>query len=322
MRKSAMLLSVLVVMLCALLAGSAHAQNFETWVSGAGSDGSSTCSRGAPCASFAVALSKTTAGGQINVMDSGNFGTVSINKSVTIANDTSGTATLCCTGDTPAGLGVYALIFINAGPDDVVALRGLTVKGLPGFTGESGVVISSAAQVNIEKCTFRAPPALGILVSPNSVSINVKIEDTIVTGGAGGMKISSSASAPVNVSISRSSFQNTSGGGIRIDATPGGAITVAISDSTINFNGGNGINALAGPAQNIVSIERSIIARNGGVGVQAGGANTGVLLSDTLLDMNVSGATAVVNGGNMFTYGNNRIVGALGSGFTASGQMR
>jgi hypothetical protein len=121
---------------------------------------------------------------------------------------------------------------------------------------------------------------------------------------------------PVNVSISRSSFQN-GGGGVRLDSTPGAAITAAISDSNISLNGGNGINAIAGATQNIVSIKNSVIAKNGGAGVQANGANAGVLLQMTLLDQNVAGATSVVNGGNMFTFGNNSIVGGAGAGFTA-----
>jgi hypothetical protein len=47
-----------------------------------------------------------------------------------------------------------------------------------------------------------------------------------------------------------------------------------------------------------------------------------VLIATTLLDQNVSGATSVVSGGNMFTYGNNDVVGGLGSGFTGTATLR
>jgi hypothetical protein len=61
-----------------------------------------------------------------------------------------------------------------------------------------------------------------------------------------------------------------------------------------------------------VSIKNSLIARNGVAGVQANGASAGVHIATRLLDQNAAGATTVVNGRNLFTYGN--IVGSLGSG--------
>ena len=92
-------------------------------------------------------------------------------------------------------------------------------------------------------------------------------------------------------------------------------MTTDITDSVISNNGGNGINAVAGANQNIVSIKNSVIAKNGVAGVQANGANAGVLIATTPLDQNAAGATSVVSGGNVFTYGNNQIVGSAGSGF-------
>jgi hypothetical protein len=37
-----------------------------------------------------------------------------------------------------------------------------------------------------------------------------------------------------------------------------------------------------------------------------------------LLDSNTAGATSVVSGGRLLTYGNNHIVGSAGSGFTGT----
>jgi hypothetical protein len=71
-----------------------------------------------------------------------------------------------------------------------------------------------------------------------------------------------------------------------------------------------------------VSIRNSVIAKNGVAGVRASGVNAGVLLATTLLDQNAAGATSVIGGGNMFTYGNNSIVGSIGSGFTASAPLQ
>jgi hypothetical protein len=59
------------------------AQATRTWVSGVGDD-ANPCSRTAPCKTFAGAISKTAAGGEINVLDPGGFGGVTITKSISI----------------------------------------------------------------------------------------------------------------------------------------------------------------------------------------------------------------------------------------------
>src|SRR5262249_58062915 len=85
MSASSRLLRFLGAMLaCCLLALPAHAQASRTWVSGVGSD-ANPCSRTAPCQTFAGAISKTAVGGEINCLDPGGFGAVTITKSITIS---------------------------------------------------------------------------------------------------------------------------------------------------------------------------------------------------------------------------------------------
>src|SRR5450432_1259626 len=69
-----------------LVGAGAHAQATRTWVSGVGDD-ANPCSRTAPCKTFAGAISKTAAGGEISVLDPGGFGGVTITKSISITND-------------------------------------------------------------------------------------------------------------------------------------------------------------------------------------------------------------------------------------------
>ena len=69
--------------LLSVLATSAHAQASRTWVSGVGDD-ANPCSRTAPCKTFAGAISKTAMNGEINCLDPGGFGAVTITKSITI----------------------------------------------------------------------------------------------------------------------------------------------------------------------------------------------------------------------------------------------
>src|SRR5687768_17285778 len=66
-----------------LVHGTAFAQASRTWVSGV-CDDVNPCSRTAPCKTFAGAISKTAAGGEINALDPGGFGGVTITKSITI----------------------------------------------------------------------------------------------------------------------------------------------------------------------------------------------------------------------------------------------
>ena len=47
-------------------------------------DDANPCSRTAPCKTFAGAISKTAAGGEINALDPGGFGAVTITKAITI----------------------------------------------------------------------------------------------------------------------------------------------------------------------------------------------------------------------------------------------
>jgi len=304
----------------------AHAQFSETWVSHAGSE-ANDCSQPAPCLSLGRALLHTNAGGQINIMDAGNFGTVKIEKSVKIVNDSAGTTALCCSAPIVSfNPTTVALVWITAGPNDVVTLRGLTLGNSDGFAQEYGVLISNAHQVNIEKCTIRGETLPAVALAPNAnggtlaSSINLKIEDTAVTGSAAGAKITSVPGVPVNVSISGSSFQNNTGAGIRADGTGGGAITVVVSDSNVSLNASNGILALSGPSGSVrLNVAHSVIASNGLFGVQSNqssGGTAAVTVNASTITDNGSGAVGSFGGGTLLTFGDNRIAGANGTGFT------
>src|SRR6202521_3735936 len=97
----------------------ASAQATRTWVSGVGDD-ANPCSRTAPCKTFAGAISRTAAGGEIDVLDPGGFGFLTITKALTI----DGTGTF---GSVLAS-GVNG-ITVNAGATDSVNLRGLSING-------------------------------------------------------------------------------------------------------------------------------------------------------------------------------------------------
>src|SRR5437879_4576058 len=120
------------ILALALQALPAQAQATRTWVSGVGND-ANPCSRTAPCKTFAGAISKTAAGGEVNVFDPGSFGEVSIGKSITIRSDHVEAGVL--------GNGLIGGINIVAGPTDRVVLEGLDIEGLG--TAQDGVTVYS-----------------------------------------------------------------------------------------------------------------------------------------------------------------------------------
>src|SRR5579859_3447351 len=144
MRRIASPLTVLgaALVLC-LHAAPALAQATRTWVSGVGDD-ANPCSRTAPCKTFAGAISKTAAGGEINVLDPGGFGAVTITKSISI------TAIGVEAGVLVSGTNG---IVVNAGPNDKVLLEGLDIEGLG--TGLSGILINGGGKTTIRKCSIR-----------------------------------------------------------------------------------------------------------------------------------------------------------------------
>src|SRR5258706_2307522 len=101
-----------------LIPDAAMAKATRTWVSGVGDD-ANPCSRTAPCKTFAGAISKTAVGGEINCIDPGGFGGVTITKAITIdcANTEAGVLVAGTNG-----------ITVNAGTG-VVTLRGLDLIG-------------------------------------------------------------------------------------------------------------------------------------------------------------------------------------------------
>src|SRR6202162_932350 len=121
MKKTTFLSALLGALFVAGLAiAPAHAQATRTWISGVGDD-ANPCSRTAPCKTFAGAISKTTTGGEIDALDPGGFGALTITKSITL--DGGGQVASILVAGTNG-------INVSAGATDVVILRNLRIQGL------------------------------------------------------------------------------------------------------------------------------------------------------------------------------------------------
>lgn len=179
---------VLLVVFGVALAGvgtPAFAQATRTWISGVGDD-ANPCSRTAPCKTFAGAISKTAAGGEINLIDSGGFGGVTITKSITLR------AVGVEAGVLVAGTNG---IVINAAATDKIVLEGLDLEGLKNNGSVpplSGVLVTRAGEVLIRDCDIRNFET-GILIQTVDQS-RVTVDQSMLTGSNNGIIVNSTPS--------------------------------------------------------------------------------------------------------------------------------
>jgi hypothetical protein len=281
----------------------AQAQATRTWVSGVGDD-VNPCSRTAPCKTFAGAISKTFVNGEIDVLDPGGFGTLTVTKSITI----DGTGTFASV--LASGVNGFT-INIAAGANDPlrqVTLRGLSINGTGASgtvgtrTGLNGINITTngAATVHVEDTIIQNFSQNGILVnSPTTTTHLVLRNVTIRSCGVAGINTTAAAGQQtafgfdnINVSECPDGFkaQNGSSGSIR--------------GSVFTLNPTSGINASQSTANTFVNIDSSLITGSG-TGINTG-SGAHVRISRMLISQN---ANALGLGGIVDSGGNNTIHG-------------
>ncbi len=236
LKRLAFSLTILGAALTVLLSGApASAQATRTWVSGVGDD-ANPCSRTAPCKTFAGAISKTAAGGEINVLDPGGFGALTITKAITIRAD-----------HVEAGVLVSGTngIVVAAGPTDKVILEGLDFQGLG--SGINGVNFTSGAVLIIDRCNIQAFNSSGVNVASSTTNARAVIKNsTIYFNGVTGTA-------------------NT--GGVTVQGN-GVANIVEIIDTLIQSNQNYGVQVTG--AANAVSFVRSVANPTGIASVNSG----------------------------------------------------
>ncbi|QND65107.1 right-handed parallel beta-helix repeat-containing protein [Mesorhizobium loti] len=304
--------SILIGMAMFCLATPASAQATRTWVSGVGDD-VNPCSRTAPCKTFAGAISKTAAGGEINCIDPGGFGAVTITKSMTIACE-----------DVEAGV-LNALttgVIVNAAATDVVVLRGLDIDSATAGAGLNGIRFIAGAALHVEDCVVRdniaagAGQGNGILFSPSGTA-ELYVNNSTITGNRDGIHIQPTGTGVAKVVISNSSIEDNSLAGVKADGTSNtGGSNTTIVNSNVSGNTNAGISILnpgGGPAINIM-IDSVAVANNGASGgLRVDGANATIRVGRSSISGNGLG-TAIANGGVISSYGNNQINGNTADG--------
>lgn len=288
-------LLVAVVATLAFMGGQAEAQATRTWVSGVGDD-VNPCSRTAPCKTFAGAISKTAAGGEISVLDPGGFGAVTITKSITI----DGTGTLASI----LASGTNGIVINSA--TAVVTLRNLQINGAGTTLGLNGIRVLAATSVSVQNCNIYGFAQEGIEFTPSGAA-SLFVKDTVIsnnngaTGGGIFAQGTAAGTASVfldNVRLERNFF------GIKVQDFS--KAQVRNSSAVGNVNNGFWGFSTAQPVE--MSIETSRSSGNGVGGVRAEGPQTVVRLSDTTVTNNLVGFQTGT-GGQIESFGNNHQTG-------------
>ena len=285
----------------------AQGQATRTWVSGVGDD-VNPCSRTAPCKTWAGAISKTAAGGEIDALDPGGFGTLTITKSITV-DGTYGQGF----GSTLNSGGINGFSIndsATATPNTVkVTLRNLSIDGAGTTQGLNGIRFIAGKELILENISIENQSNNGIDISLNTaVNGLVKVRNVDVRRiGQAGISLTNAGAGEIRATIEDSSFTHCGNGvhGKNRSRT-------MIRNSVFSNNTTNGVFADSTLGFALIRVWSSIISLNGANGVRSGNAGGGVSfveIAQNQINNNTANGVLVGTGGAVETFSNNSIRG-------------
>lgn len=270
----------------------AYAQATRTWVSGVGDD-ANPCSRTAPCKTFAGAISKTAAGGEISVLDPGGFGGVTITKSITINGE--GTLAGILVGAGTTG------VIVNAAAADVITLRNISIHGVG---AANGIRFLAGGTLIVDRVDISGIGTTGIDVESSTANARVVISDTTIRGGTNGIQVTNPGGGVV-VAVDRTSIRKATTG---IDAQAG---SVNVTNSV--FTGMSGF-AITGTAGNH-TVHGSLFTGN----FASSNAQAAATVSLSNNDIVGNSFAFGCSGGILASTGDNRVVNNQSNGCSPNG---
>lgn len=224
----------------------ARAQATRTWVSGVGDD-ANPCSRTAPCKTFAGAISKTATFGEINVLDPGGFGALTITKSITIIADS-----------VQAGVLVSGTngIVVSVGSTDRVVLDGLDFEGLgpgPG-AGLNGIDVVGSGKIFVRNCKIRGFTGNGVNVV-GTAGARVIIEHSQILFNGGGLNVQGAGGAANSASIHYSIVDENTSFAVQANGAANaiGLLASSLTGSPAGINALNGASVVSFGGNNLIS---------------------------------------------------------------------
>jgi hypothetical protein len=276
----------------------ARATAVRTFVSGHGTD-SGTCGVGAPCRTFAFALTQTSAGGEIVVLDSAGYGVVTIAQAVSITNEQGVEAAVT--------VGSGAGITVSAGGGDTVNLSGLT---LIGGGGANGILVNSAGTVIIQNCVTHGFTQSGISAAPTA-DLTLDVFNSVSSNNGIGFNITPPSGTPA-VHATFQGVQALSNGldGLTVDSSlmAGGFIQLVLVNSTASGNAQNGLNAISAGGTGSTSVWSlgSTLSFNFS-GLTETGVNTNAFIGSSRIMGNIEFGFSLSNSATLKSWGNNLI---------------
>jgi subtilisin family serine protease len=276
----------------------------RTWVSGLLGNDANACTRDQPCLTFAGALARTEPGGEINCIDSGDYGPVTITRAVTISCEFVSAGVLASGG----GDGID----VNAGASDVVVLRGLSVEVLD--SGNIGVSVTQAGAVHVERCVIRGFALAGINFTPANMGAQLFVRGSSLaqngtTSGTAGIRIKPTTGSASFYLEQTQANDSPASRGLMADTTgAAGGIQGAIVRSVFAGNALAGIVAQTngGPAINM-RIDQTVSANNGTYGVTTNGSGVVVKIGRSTVSGNATGM--MPQSGQILSFGDNQVDG-------------
>ncbi len=275
-------------------AHAADAQATRTWVSGVGDD-ANPCSRTAPCKTFAGAISKTAVAGEINCIDPGGFGNLTITKSIAIKCDNVEAGVLSA--------GNVNGFSISAAATDTVWISGLDFEGPA--TG-NGVQVNTAGTVHIVNCVIRGY-ANGVSVTTSSSVYVDLFNDYIADNTAEGV-FGKPTGGGVRMTIDQTRVSHNGGDGIMANGNSGGSLKYSIRNSQSVDNGADGMIAFSSSAVSQLMIDASSATNNTGSGFRASGTAAITRFTRSSVTANTTGVMQDA-GGSALSYGTNSVDG-------------
>jgi hypothetical protein len=209
---------------------SSQAQAAQKFVSARNGYDFGSCTIKFPCRTFAAATLQVPSGGEIIALDSGDYGAVTIEKSVTIVGPVGGSAEIRA-GSGPA-------VTVDAGPSGIVVLRGLTINGSPLSAAAPGILFRTGEALYIEHCVINGASGNGVSFAGAAALF---LRDTIIRNcGLAGVAIGA-GDGLMKVSIDRCRFEKNGRDGV----SAAGNANVTIRESVAAGNRDSGFATIA-----------------------------------------------------------------------------
>ena len=304
------LLAAVSILLGALLAVPAQAAISRTYVASYGDDANTaySCDFAHPCRTFQTAYSQVTTGGEVLALDGSGYGTLTIDRSVSIIGNPG----------VFAGIGVFSGNGITIATAGVkVILRGLTINGQG---GSNGVRMSAGSSLLVENCSFNGFSTSSTAAIYVSGSVTARIVNSTIANSWSGVTLENGPTA----TISGMKMLSMSEVGVWVHSTTAGATTTAFIDNTVVAAGTVAFNARADDATTISRMHiTNSVASGASFGVYVSGVGTEeVSVSGSLLSTNTYGVYSnpsapasrkVILSGNTITFNSTGLYNGSGT---------